>query len=76
VTQPADIGVLGDPTAGTVAGATSAAQAYYMSHEAKTHPQGSELGTVLAVGMPPLDPAAAPGEAEPSGAYYDPPRGY
>jgi hypothetical protein len=39
-------------------------------------PLGGGAGAVMPVSSPPLDPGAAPGEAEPWGALYDPPRGY
>jgi hypothetical protein len=61
-----------------------AAQAFGMSADgsrrqhylATMAPLGASAGDVLPVDSPPLDPGAAPGEAEPTGAYYDPPRGY
>jgi hypothetical protein len=43
---------------------------------ASMQPFGGSAGDVLPVSLPPLDPGASPGEAEPSGSYYDPPRGY
>lgn len=39
-------------------------------------PLGGGAGDVLPVSSSPLDPGAGPGEAEPTAAYYDPPRGY
>jgi hypothetical protein len=38
-------------------------------------PLGGSAGDLLPVSSPPLDPGAAPGEAAPWGATYDPPRG-
>jgi hypothetical protein len=39
-------------------------------------PTGSAYGDAMALSSSPLDPGAAPGEAEPTASYYDPPRGY
>jgi hypothetical protein len=39
-------------------------------------PLGGSAGDLMTLSSPPLDPGAAPGEAEPWGALYDPPRGY
>ena len=65
-----------DDVSGTVAGAVAAAEARYVEHEGDTHPAGSTIGDLLPMPPGPLDPGAAPGEASPSGAYYDPPRSY
>jgi hypothetical protein len=43
---------------------------------AAMQPLGGGAGDLMPVSSPPLDPGAAPGEAEPWGALYDPPRGY
>jgi len=45
-------------------------------HEGDTHGTGSTIGDLMTLPPGPLDPGAAPGEAAPSGAYYDPPRSY
>jgi hypothetical protein len=81
VTSPIFVG--GDPDPGgrdiassTVQGAVDAREAFYMNQEADTHPQGSNLGGQMTFPPAPVDPGAGPGEAMPSGAYYDPPRSY
>jgi hypothetical protein len=43
---------------------------------AATAPLGGSAGDLLPISSPPLDPGAAPGEAEPTAAYFDPPRSY
>ena len=65
-----------DDVAGTVAGAVANAEARYLEHESDTHPAGSTIGDVMTLPPGPLDPGAAPGTTDPSGAYYDPPRSY
>lgn len=65
-----------DDVAATVAGAVAAAEARYLEHEGDTHGTGSTIGDALIMPPGPIDPGAAPGEALPSGAYYDPPREY
>jgi hypothetical protein len=50
ITQPGGPSPLGDDASGTVAGAVAAAEARYHAHELHTHPQGSELGTLM--GLP------------------------
>lgn len=65
-----------DDVAGTVAGAVAAATGRYLEHEGDTHPQGSTIGDVMPVSSPPADPGSGPGEALPTGHYYDPPRSY
>jgi hypothetical protein len=65
-----------DTVAGTVAGAVANAEGRYLEHEGDTHDTGGAVGDVLTLPPGPLDPGAAPGEAAPSGAYYDPPRSY
>lgn len=65
-----------DDVAGTVAGAMANAQARYLEHESDTFAQGSVLGDVVTLPPSPLDPGVGSlGETDPSGAYYDPPRG-
>ena len=39
-------------------------------------PLAASYGDQMAVSSPPLDPGAGSGEAEPTAAYYDPPRNY
>jgi hypothetical protein len=65
-----------DDVADSVAGAVANAEARYLEHEGDTHGIGSTIGDVFALPAGPLDPGAAPGEAAPSGAYFDPPRSY
>jgi hypothetical protein len=55
ITQPGVPSPLGDDASGSVAGAVAAAEARYHGHEVLTHPQGSELGTLM--GLPEV-PAA------------------
>jgi hypothetical protein len=77
------IGVHGDGDAGgrddvadSPAGAVANATGRYLEHEGDTHGIGSTIGDLMTLPPGPLDPGAAPGEALPSGAYYDPPRSY
>ena len=72
---PGDAGAR-DTVSGTVAGAVAAAEGRYLEHEGDTHPAGGTIGDVLTLPPGPLDPGAAPGEAAPSGSFYDPPRSY
>jgi hypothetical protein len=65
-----------DDVAGTVAGAVAAAEARYLEHESDTHPAGSTIGDVMTLPPGPLDPGSSPGEALPTGHYFDPPREY
>lgn len=65
-----------DDVAGDVAAAMAAAQARYGEHETDTYGLGSTLGDVVTLPPSPLDTPAAPGVTDPSGHYYDPPRGY
>ena len=65
-----------DDVSGTVAGAVANAEARYLEHEGDTHPAGSVIGDLMTLPPGPLDPGAAPGTTDPSGAYYDPPRSY
>ena len=77
------IAVGGDPNPGgrdvvaaTPAAAVAAADAAYLEQEGDTHGPGSVIGDLMSMPPGPLDPGAAPGEAAPSGAYFDPPRSY
>lgn len=66
-----------DDVAGSVAAAVAAAQARFTELQGDVLTQGSTIGDLMA--MPPshLDPAASsPGTTDPSGGFYDPPRGY
>jgi hypothetical protein len=72
---PADAGGR-DDVSGTVAGAVANAEARYLEHEGDTHDTGGTVGDVLTLPPGPLDPGAAAGTTDPSGAYYDPPREY
>jgi len=65
-----------DDVADSVAGAVANATGRYLEHEGDTHGIGSTIGDVFTLPPGPLDPGAAPGEALPSAAYYDPPRSY
>jgi hypothetical protein len=65
-----------DDVAGDVAQAMANAQARYGEHETDTYGQGSVIGDVVTLPPSPLDTPAAPGVTDPSGHYYDPPRGY
>ena len=65
-----------DDVAGTVAGAVANAEARMLEQEGDTHPAGSTIGDLTPMPPGPIDPGGAPGEALPSGAYYDPPRSY
>lgn len=65
-----------DIVAGDVAGAVSSAKARYGELAGDTYGQGSHIGDALAFPPGGLDPGTSPGEAAPSGAFYDPPRSY
>jgi len=66
-----------DDVSGTVAGAVAAAEARFMEHEADTHAQGSVIGDIMTLPPSPLDPGVgSTGVTDPSGHFYDPPRGY
>jgi hypothetical protein len=65
-----------DDVSGSVAGAVANAEGRYLEHEGDTHGIGSTIGDLMAMPPGPIDPGAAPGEAAPSGAYFDPPRSY
>lgn len=65
-----------DDVAGTVAGAQAAAEARYGEHQGDTYGQGSVIGDLVTFPPSPLDTPAGPGLTDPSGHYYDPPRGY
>ena len=65
-----------DDVAGDVAGSVAAAQARYREHQSDTYGLGSVVGDLMTLPPNPLDPGVgALGEASPSGAFYDPPRG-
>jgi hypothetical protein len=68
-----------DPVAPSVDGAVANAQARFREYESDTFGQGSVIGDTLSLPPTYQDPAVGvqmPGEALPSGSYYDPPRGY
>ena len=65
-----------DDVSGTVAGAVAAADSRYLELEGDTHGAGSTIGDLMTFPPSPLDPGAAPGVTDPSGAYYTPPRAY
>jgi hypothetical protein len=65
-----------DDVSGTVAGAVANAEARFMEHESDTLQQGSVIGDLMALPPSPLDPGVGSlGITDPSGAFYDPPRG-
>ena len=74
----------GDPDPGgrdiasdSVAGSMTMAAARLAELQGDTFGQGSTIGDLMPMPPSPLDPAASsPGTTDPSGAYYDPPRGY
>jgi hypothetical protein len=65
-----------DVVAATTAGAVLAADAAYLEQEGDTHGPGSAIGDLMTFPGNPLDPGAAAGTTDPSGAYFDPPRSY
>jgi hypothetical protein len=67
-----------DDVAATVAQAVSNAEARFAEHQSDTFAQGSTIGDLLTFPPSPLDPGAVgglKGGTDPSGAFYDPPRG-
>jgi hypothetical protein len=82
---PADQGgVLADISGVDFTGDAAAAMASGMAADgdrrqhylAGMAPLGGSAGDLMPLSSSPLDPGAVPGEAEPWGALYDPPRGY
>ncbi len=65
-----------DDVAGAVAAAVAAAEARFGEHQTDTYGQGSTIGDLMSFPASPLDTPAGPGGTDPSGHYYDPPRGY
>jgi hypothetical protein len=65
-----------DDVAGDVAGSVASAQARYGEHQTDTYGLGSVIGDVVTFPASPLDTPAGPGETDPSGHYYTPPRAY
>ena len=66
-----------DDVAATSAEAMANAEARYHEHETDTYGQGSTIGDLMPMPPSPLDPGVGSlGITDPSGAYYDPPRGY
>jgi hypothetical protein len=77
-------GVLADISGTDFTGEIASAMTFGMNADsgrrqhylAATAPLGGSAGDLLPISSPPLDPGAAPGEAEPTAAYFDPPRSY
>lgn len=65
-----------DDVAGSVAAAVQAAEARFGELQGDTYGQGSRIGDLVNFPASPLDTPAGPGETDPSGHYYDPPRAY
>lgn len=67
-----------DKTSGTVAGAVAASDARMAEMQSDTYGLGSHIGDLMTLPPGGLDPAAGryPGETDPSGGFYDPPRDY
>jgi hypothetical protein len=65
-----------DTVAGSVAAAVAAAEARAGLRQSETYGQGSAVGDLMTFPASPLDTPAGPGQTDPSGHYYDPPRGY
>lgn len=65
-----------DDVSGTVAGAVAAAEARFREHQSDTYGQGSAIGDLVHFPPSPLDPGAGVGNTLPTGAFYDPDRGY
>jgi len=66
-----------DIAADSVPGSEAAASARLAELEHDTFGQGSTIGDLVPMPPSPLDPAASsPGTTDPSGSFYDPPRGY
>ena len=66
-----------DDVAGTVDGAVAAANARWGLAQQDTYHQGSVIGDLVTLPPSPLDPGVGTlGTTDPSGSYYDPPRGY
>jgi hypothetical protein len=65
-----------DDVAGDVATAAANAHARSLEHQGDTFGLGSTIGDVVTMPPSPLDPGVGSlGETNPSGAFYDPPRG-
>lgn len=67
-----------DDVAGTVGGAVASAEARFAEHQSDTFGLGSTIGDLMTFPPSPLDPGAVgglKGGTDPSGAFYDPPRG-
>ncbi len=64
-----------DDVAGSVAGAVANAGARWHEHQGDTYGQGSQIGDLMTFPPSPLDPGVVGGLTDPSGAFYDPPRG-
>jgi hypothetical protein len=64
-----------DDVAGTVAGAVANATGRWQEFQGDTYGQGSTIGDVMTFPPGPLDPGVVGGLTDPSGQFYDPPRG-
>ena len=64
-----------DDVADNVAGAVANAGARWHEHQSDTYGQGSQIGDLMTFPDSPLDPGTVGGLTDPSGAFYDPPRG-
>ena len=65
-----------DDVSATVAGSVEAANARWHEHQTDTFGVGSTIGDLVHFPPSPLDPGAGVGNTTPTGAFYDPPRGY
>lgn len=67
-----------DDVAATVGQAVSNAEARFAEHQGDTYQQGSTIGDLMTFPQGPLDPGTVgglKGGTDPSGQFYDPPRG-
>lgn len=67
-----------DIVSGDVAASVAAAEARLREYESDTYGQGSTIGDLMTFPPGPLDPGTVgglKGGTDPSGAFYDPPRG-
>jgi hypothetical protein len=65
-----------DTVAASVAQAVANAEARFGELRGDTYGMGSHIGDLISFPPSPLDTPAGPGETDPSGHYYDPPRAY
>jgi hypothetical protein len=65
-----------DDMSPTVAGAVAAAEARWHELQADTYGAGGVIGDIMTLPPSPLDPGVgSTGTTDPSGGFYDPPRG-